>query len=83
MSEQDQQQRMRQQWAADEIDDELHHVDIQIPVQQYDSRYDDPTQAPIDEATLAAAAQQHLALAQVPDVVKRVSVLFIWGKFYD
>lgn len=78
MSEQDQQQRMRQQWAADEIDDELHHVDIQIPVQQYDSRYDDPAQTPIDEATLAAA-QQHMALAQVPDVVKRVSVLCMWG----
>lgn len=60
------------QWAADEIDDELNHVDIQIPAQQYDPRYDDPTQAPIDEAALAAA-QQHMALAQVPDVVKRVS----------
>lgn len=67
MSEEQQRQRL---WAADEIDDELHHVDIQIPMQHYDPRYDDP-QGPIDEAALAAA-QQHMALAQVPDVVKRV-----------
>ncbi|KAF7968854.1 hypothetical protein HWV62_29168 [Athelia sp. TMB] len=74
MSEQEQQQRMHL-WNAEEIDDELQHVDIQIPVQQYDPRYDDPTQAPIDEAALAAV-QQHMALAQVPDVVKRFIVHF-------
>ena len=74
MSEQEQQQRMHL-WNAEEIDDELQHVDIQIPTQQYDPRYDDPAQAPIDEAALAAV-QQHMALAQVPDVVKRVSTIF-------
>ncbi|TFY78189.1 hypothetical protein EWM64_g5825 [Hericium alpestre] len=67
-------------WAAEEIDEELHDVDVNLAIGNYaqNGLYDD-AQSRINEATLLAVQQQmaqQAAFAQIPDVVKRFIVHF-------
>ncbi|EIM83993.1 uncharacterized protein STEHIDRAFT_62056 [Stereum hirsutum FP-91666 SS1] len=73
------QQRMAL-WAAEEIDEEMHDVDVNLAIGNYaqSGLYDD-AQSRINEATLVAVQQQmaqQAAFAQIPDVVKRFIVHF-------
>ncbi|KAA1477806.1 hypothetical protein DENSPDRAFT_845024 [Dentipellis sp. KUC8613] len=73
------QQRMAL-WAAEEIDEDLHDVDVNLALGSYGQNglYDD-AQSRISEATLLAVQQQMVqqaAFAQIPDVVKRFIVHF-------
>ncbi|THH16303.1 hypothetical protein EW146_g4306 [Bondarzewia mesenterica] len=73
------QQRMAL-WAAEEIEEDLHDVDVNLAIGNYgqNGMYDD-AQSRINEATLLAVQQQmaqQAAFAQIPDVVKRFIVHF-------
>ncbi|ETW75468.1 hypothetical protein HETIRDRAFT_482200 [Heterobasidion irregulare TC 32-1] len=73
------QQRMAL-WAAEEINEELHDVDVNLAIGNYgqSGSYDD-AQSRINEVALLAVQQQmaqQAAFAQIPDVVKRFIVHF-------
>jgi translation initiation factor 3 subunit L len=68
-------------WAAEsDLDDDINDADVDIPIPMPSSTnemYDDPN-LQLDEGSLQAMQQhiaQQAAFAQIPDVVKRVSIL--------
>lgn len=65
-------------WAAEpDLDDDINDVDIPLTIPTYPNTdiYDDPNIHLDEGSLLAVQAQlaQQTALAQIPDVVKRVS----------